>query len=346
MAANIQTRNGNVCFAFTGDIKKIWHRTGNEMAEGASRETWEKKSGLDFRIEQVPLLADLRGNPVFAHMSDDELLAQFPQKFANVHSVTGYPVAAVSTRFDTDSCQPSDLLDYLDMYRKADSRFHYTTMGALDKGARIFAQLEFRDNITIAGDRHKAYLLASTAYNGKSATLGQVTFKRVVCENTLDGSLTDKRAIIKVRHNTQFDKDAMHRDLTNMAAAVDSFKKIGDAMALVPMTAKEIGLLFKELLGIEPNAKEDDIPTRALNQFHDLTAAYHVTKNEGQSGTVFAALQAVTRYVDHTKQVRNTEGTAELSRFSSAQFGAGATMKAQAVQFLMPLIKDKVRIDA
>lgn len=55
---------------------------------------------------------------------------------------------------------------------------------------------------------------------------------------------------------------------------------------------------------------------------------------------------AITRHVDHDKSVKRNGSTEEEKRFTSAQFGSGAAMKAKAVAFLMPRIRDKVAVDA
>jgi hypothetical protein len=79
-----------------------------------------------------------------------------------------------------------------------------------------------------------------------------------------------------------------------------------------------------------------------MNQFSALRSAYSATVREGtERGTVWTALNAVTRYVDHDRSTRNGDNQ-ESARFDSAQFGSGAALKAQAWNLLMPLVRDKV----
>ena len=69
-----------------------------------------------------------------------------------------------------------------------------------------------------------------------------------------------------------------------------------------------------------------------------MTRAYAVTKSEGApDGSAWAALNAITRYVDHE---RSTSGDADKSvaRFASATFGSGNAMKGKAMELLMPRI--------
>ena len=62
------------------------------------------------------------------------------------------------------------------------------------------------------------------------------------------------------------------------------------------------------------------------------------------------ALQAVTRYVDHDRTVRNAPNDV-VGRFDSGTFGSGDAMKGKAINLLFPLIdaslfRDKVLIPA
>ena len=55
MPANIDDSTGKVAFAFTGPREAIWHRSGQQMQDGASSEEWAHESGLDFTIRAAPI---------------------------------------------------------------------------------------------------------------------------------------------------------------------------------------------------------------------------------------------------------------------------------------------------
>ena len=57
---------------------------------------------------------------------------------------------------------------------------------------------------------------------------------------------------------------------------------------------------------------------------------------------MWAALNAITRYVDHDR----TNGNKPEAVMATSQFGAGAAMKAQAVELLLPLVKDRMLVPA
>jgi hypothetical protein len=95
--------------------------------------------------------------------------------------------------------------------------------------------------------------------------------------------------------------------------------------------------LFKALVGIDPAAKKEDIATRTLNNYSQLWQDFFTSAHERNGDqSAFTALNAVTRYVDHSKTVRNGD------RMSSATFGAGDRFKGEAMALLMPLIADRV----
>jgi len=99
------------------------------------------------------------------------------------------------------------------------------------------------------------------------------------------------------------------------------------------MVKETVSKYFKRLLEIPFDAKAEDVSSRKMNQFGDLNRAYGQTVSEGAPAeSAWAALQSVTRYVDHAKSTRG--GSEAESRLLSAQFGSGAAMKAEAVRLL------------
>jgi phage/plasmid-like protein (TIGR03299 family) len=189
-------------------------------------------------------------------------------------------------------------------------------------------------------------VLMTTTFDGSGATINQGTMTRTVCNNTLNVSLADKRAVVKTRHNTRFDAARVGKELAQIAQGFAQYKAIGDTLAQNEMAKEEVSNLFKSLLEIPFDSKWADVSTRKQNQFRDMSDAYRASVREGApDGSAWAALNAITRYVDHDRSTRGGAGEDE-ARFVSAQFGSGAALKAQAVELLLPRIKDKVPVAA
>jgi hypothetical protein len=73
------------------------------------------------------------------------------------------------------------------------------------------------------GDTVKGYLLLATACDGTLATTAQFTSVRVVCNNTLQIALGDSAGAVKVPHRSQFDAQAVKRQLGITVSSWDGF---------------------------------------------------------------------------------------------------------------------------
>jgi hypothetical protein len=159
---------------------------------------------------------------------------------------------------------------------------------------------------------------------------------RTVCQNTLRVALADKRAVIRTRHNTKFNAAQVGKELAAVAQGFSQFKAMGDAMAQVHLSDMEVHEYFLTLLDLPKDAQRKDISARKQNQYSAIAKAYSTTLAEGApNGSAWAALNAITRYVDHDR----TNGTDERV-LASSQFGSGDAMKAQAFNLLLPRVRD------
>jgi phage/plasmid-like protein (TIGR03299 family) len=328
--------NGRANLAFTGNRNDVWHRLGTEMQPGMSMQDWITASGNDFTAVK---------SPAFYQAADGSM-----QPAADLVFVTRQDNGALLGRSSvTDGYvahQPHEFFEFLQQYISVDDRFRMDVAGNFKGGAIIWAGAVWREQVSIAGDRHTARLLASTSFDATQATRVQMCITRAVCDNTLGMAHTEHAgAVVSVRHSTRFNRERVGRELAGLAQSVARYKQIGDAMASVHMAKEDVSAFFKQVLDIAPAAKPDDISTRKMNQFRALTNAFAVTRRErnaenGDPIDVWTALQAVTRYIDHDRVSIN--GDNGEKQFLSANFGSGDALKATAMQLLMPRIKDKI----
>jgi phage/plasmid-like protein (TIGR03299 family) len=349
MSHQIDMTGGRANIAFLGSRNDIWHKMGNEMLPGQSKQEWRKNAGLGFEAVKVPAIAALEG-PRFDHIEATRRFLPVADRSFIVRSDTGGVLGYVSGESESQGyqiVQPEALFNWFERYISVDDRFALDVAGSLDDGRRIWATAIYRDPLDVAGEKHSARVLMSTTYDGSGATINQCTMTRVVCSNTLRMAHSDGRAVIKTRHSTRFDAAKVGRELAQLAQGFANYKAIGDAMAQVEMSAEQVSKFFKECLEIPFDAKPDDISTRKMNQFKDLSRAYKTSVQEGAApATPWAALQAITRYVDHDRSVQTGDMTESVARFRSAQFGSGDALKGKAMGLLLPLVKDKVLIPA
>lgn len=339
MAHELDESTGKPAIAFLGSRNDVWHKLGTEMQPGMSIDDWAQAAGLNWEAIKVPALADMR-NTVKKY--DSELVDT--GLYFNARSDTGAIISgALSDRHV--NVQPRDVLDWFDRYISVDDRFQLDVAGSLKGGSVIWATATFNGDLTVAGEKHRARLLMSTTFDATGATINQATITRVVCNNTLNAALTDKRACIRTRHNTAFQPARVGKELAAIAKGFEQYKAVGDALAQNEMSREETARFFKQLLDIPFDAKAEDVSTRKMNQLRELSSAYSLSVAEGaERDTGWSALQAITRYVDHSRSTRNGDGSEDEARFTSAQFGSGANMKAEAMGLLMPRIKDRVAV--
>lgn len=306
--------------AYLGSRNDVWHRLGNEMPAGGAIDDWARAAGLGWHAEKSQAAA-IRPNGETVTVEGQYHLTR---------SDNGYPLGYVSGQYQP--VQPRDVLDWFARYVSVDDRFELDVAGALKRGRVIWATATYRGDSDVVGEKHVARLLMTTSFDGSSATINQGTMTRVVCANTLRVALTgDKRAMVRTTHATKFDAARTGRELAGIAASVETYKAMGEAMSRAEMPASDVSACFKALLDIPFDARSSDVSTRKMNIFGDLDRAYRRTVEEGTPrGTVWTALNAVTRYVDHGRSSRGDES----DQFHSANFGSGDNMKRQCAELL------------
>lgn len=344
MAHNLENIDGVYSFAFTGERTEIWHRLGQELPADATQAQWINASGFGFTVAKVPAIVGLEGAE-FDHIPAERRFMPASNRKFIVRQDNGHVLGMASDMYQV--VQPTDVLEWFERYITVDDRFHLDAAGVLEHGEKLWATAKFNGDLTVAGDRHIARLLMSTSYDQTQPTINQATTTRVVCQNTMRVAHNDNRAVVRTRHTSRFDGSRVARELSSIAQSFETYKAMGDAMAQTEMAKEDVSKFFKELLEIPFEAKKDDVSTRKMNQFADMSRAYSATKRERNSerDDVWTALQAVSRYVDHDRSVRNADNEL-VGRFTSATFGSGDSMKGRAMELLMPRIRDKVLVAA
>lgn len=340
---NIDMTNGRANIAFIGSRKDVWHRMGQEMLPGMSTAEWAKAAGLEWSAIKVPAIAALEGKE-FDHIEAGDRFRRVADRNFLVRSDNGAPLGYVSDRYK--AVQPAEVLEWFERYIAVDDRFQLDVAGSLGNGETIWATATFRDKLSIADDAHVARVLMTTTFDGSGATINQGTMTRVVCNNTLNVALSDNRSVVRTRHSATFDAKKVGDELACIAQGFASYKAMGDALAQDQMAIEEVADFFGKLLSFPKDTKWDDISTRKQNQYDALMDAYTITCGETKNNTAWAALNAITRYVDHDRSVQKGEVGVDAARFVSANFGSGANLKAKAIDLLMPRIQDKLPIAA
>lgn len=336
MAHELDFTTGRAAFSRVEGSRDAWHKLGQVTPKGAPIETWARDAGLDYHVARTPSYFRSGTNP-----DGTPLYEEVANTFHLVRDDNMKPIGQpVSEQYHP--VQPVDVLQFISEYFTVDDRFTMETAGALKGGAVIWATARFNAaDFTVGGAAHDMFALFFTSFDKSRRSSLRATSTCVVCNNTLQMSDADAASTLSFTHRTKFAgvvRDNAARDFAALVGQFDAFKVMGDSLAQQVMSREQIATFFKTLLDIPLAAKREEISSRKANQFDALTAALRAA-NAGEAAdapmTKFAALQAVTRYVDHERSTRDNGDGAKLARIYSAQFGSGADMKTRAVEMLL-----------
>jgi phage/plasmid-like protein (TIGR03299 family) len=186
-------------------------------------------------------------------------------------------------------------------------------------------------------DKVNGYLLLATACDGSLSTTAQFTSVRVVCNNTLAVALGDSPAAVKVPHRSQFDAQAVKRQLGIAISSWDGFLARMKALSERKVSADATDAYFRRVLTYQAgSASEGTTATndRAIKAVHELFGG----RGKGAtlpsaSGTAWGLVNSITEFVDHQRRARSDD-----HRRDAAWFGQGATIKQRAWDEALKLV--------
>jgi phage/plasmid-like protein (TIGR03299 family) len=308
--------------------KTPWHGLGNRLAPNQPLETWARSAGMDWRIQESEVRFVTGDN---ADVSDPGTVHAFPHQKVLYRSDTKAPLSVVSQRYQV--VQPGEILEF---YRDLTEvgGFELESAGVLKEGRKFWALARTGQSATLKGkDQVNGYLLLATACDGTLATVAQFTSIRVVCNNTLAIALGQGQGAVKVPHRSQFDAQAVKRQLGVAVSSWDNFMTRMKALSERKVSPQQAEAFFKRVLtynttgGIDPT----DHPVTTVND-RALKAVQALYAGSGKgaelssaAGTAWGLVNGVTEYIDHHRRARSDD-----HRRDAAWFGAGAVLKQRA----------------
>ena len=309
--------------AYAGE--KPWHGLGNKLTTLQPLDVWKRQAGMDWMIEESEVRYITGNHTVGA-------IHSFPEQKVLYRSDTKRPLAVVSKRFQV--VQPEEVLEfYRDLTEHAG--FELETAGVLKEGRKFWALARTGQSTTLKGkDQVNGYLLLATACDGSLATTAQFTSVRVVCNNTLQIALGDNRGAVKVPHRSEFNPDAVKKQLGITVAPWNRFvSKMKDLVAC-PVDPDSVDGLLRRMLtypgqpGQAPVVNEQAM--RSVRALYD--GGGRGAQLASSRGTAWGLLNSVTEYVDHHRRARSGD-----HRREAAWFGQGAQFKQRAWDELVQL---------
>lgn len=304
-----------------------WHGLGNPLTPGQPIEVWAERAGMNWRIEATEVRYAIGDDSASSHV--------FPDQKVLYRSDTQAPLSVVSNRYLV--VQPSQILEF---YRDLTEvgGFELETAGVLKEGRKLWALARTGQHASLKGDDQvNGYLLLATACDGTLATTAQFTSVRVVCNNTLAIALNDSTGAIKVPHRSQFDAQAVKRQLGIAVSSWDAFMVRTKALAECKVNDAAAEAFMQRVLAYPSVGGEEAKPT--INE-HALKVVQRLYAGNGKgamlqssAGTAWGLLNSVTEFVDHHRRARSVD-----NRRDAAWFGQGATLKQKAWEEALKLV--------
>lgn len=292
------------------------HRFSADIAPPTASEALQA-AGLDFDVGKVPVYL---GNG-----------AQVPGRFATMRSDNGAPLGIVGARYEI--LQHTTALGLFDPFVARGMR--YVGAGSFKGGALVYVQAALPGGaVKVAGDEMARNLTLVANHDGTGALRLFLTAVRIICYNTLQAALQDAKGQGYTFRHTASSAHKLERAALALRDAEAEFGRFGalaDSLAAARWTLQDSRDMVAQLLPARESTDGPEVTTRTENaraKIIDLTEtgiglAPH-------RGTAWAALNAVTQYVDHERSTRGDDAKRALS----AMMGTGAAMKSAALAFI------------
>jgi phage/plasmid-like protein (TIGR03299 family) len=300
-----------------------WHGLGVSVPSEVTSAEAIKLAGLDWTVETVPVFATqldatdgpqatmVDGYRAVVRTSDRSALGIVGERYQLIQNVNAFAF------FDAVV---------------GESQAIYHTAGSLDSGRKVWMLAKLPGEIRVAGDDvTEKHLLLCNSHDGSSALRMFFTSVRVVCQNTLNIAMRAGQGDgFTIRHTasaTARIEQARHAlELAN--DSFDDFAAEAEMLGASRYTDDQMWRLTEVLFPTTLDAPS----TRIKKNREKLVDLFENGRaHEPIRGTAWAALQAVTEYVDHHRGTRSaTPALRAEARLTSAWFGSGAQMKQRA----------------
>ena len=300
--------------AYAGEVP--WHGLGVRVPADLHPTQMLQKAGLDWTVRKVPAYADVAGQRVavgrsaLVRDSDDSILD------------------VVSD--DWNVLQNAEAFEFFhDFVANGDMEMH--TAGSLRDGQLVWALAKVNDGFELfKGDQVDSYLLFSNPHKYGWSIDVRFTPIRVVCNNTLTLSLnTSSKNFVKVSHRRQFDGDMVKETLGIAKEKLATYREMAQFLGGKRYTAPKLVEYFKNVFpvtgGPEKKKEMSISASKALDVIHTQPGATFA------EGSYWQAFNAGTYMVDHKL------GRSQDNRLTSAWFGQGKKVKADALELAVQM---------
>jgi phage/plasmid-like protein (TIGR03299 family) len=297
-----------------------WHRIGTGVAEAQTSADAMELARLGWGVRKVPALAP---------SMDGTDLVTSPDLFALQRTDTGFILGHVTDQYEPFvNAEGFALLDAL----VQDGVMLYETALSIRHGRMVCLLARLADDMRIAGEPWRRYILAALGHDGSSAVRIKTTSVRVVCANTLDAAIAERGGTTFTIRHTRSLQERVAEARKLFAVTTESQRRLAEFLSRAAETRvseQALAAVEEDLFG-KPEDRGPRIATK-VGAFKRILGA-EVRRNDQ---TAYSVLNAITGYVDHVRSGDSrSRNSNEERRFEATQFGAGPGVKAGAIKVL------------
>lgn len=299
--------------AYAGEVP--WHGLGVKVPNDLAPAQMLEKAGLDWTVQKIPAFANVDGKQVSIGKS------------ALVRSMDNSILDVVSN--DWNPVQNQEAFEFFDEYcRAGDMEMH--TAGSLRDGQVVWALAKVKEYFELfKGDKVESFLLFTNPHRFGQCIDVRFTPIRVVCNNTLSLSLSQKSEHqVKVNHRSVFNSDDVKETLGIATGKLQKYKEMAEFLGSKRYTNDTVKEYFNKIFPVlvynkekGPQRKEvSKSASRALEVIHTQPGAKFA------EGSWWQAFNTVTYLTDHEI------GKSADTRLASAWFGPNRALKVKALE--------------
>ena len=326
----IDTINNRVNMAAAIGIKVWWESKGfkpNRVDPGAPIEVWRKEA-IPHEVKKA--------NVCYNVQLDKEGYQR--RELVDSHKVlyrtdTGDYLSTVSKQYHLHTIEQVTLA----AARVIEAgNYQMATVGSLRDGKEVWFQAKTGDDVNIAGEQFRRYVLLGTSYDKTTVSHSGCTDVAVVCNNTLQQALSHSNNVFKLSHRHVFNEDYLIGSLEALGKQQERNAEIIEELAATTISEISRREYFNEMVTmLTPTLAPwaDSSKTERVNseswakEFFSKQAAAiessyqyapggirHANRVASRDGTLHGATQAVYHWVDH-KLLKNKDGTYQKGYF-------------------------------
>ncbi len=287
-------------YSFVSAKEPAWHKCGTILDHVFTAQEAIEFGGLDFEVEKQRLFTE-RGLDVrnyFATVREDN---------RDILGLVGNDYTIIQNR---------EVFSFFDNI-VGGGKAIYETSGCLGKGGVIFVTAKLPKTIKVNGDSTvENYLVLASSHDGSMAITVYFTPVRVVCQNTLNASLSQTSNKVWMKH-TQNVKERFaeaaammgihsnYLDMLEQAFNLLHDKKVSDQDVKYIISSC---LMSKEEIKKLAIAGTVDFSTRKENMILELMNYYHSASDlDSIRGNAYGAYNAVTGFFQNAKTYKSDE---------------------------------------